>query len=286
MKRAATARAGRARRRAPAMIALAVAALLPLAGYAVARWWTVGKPRAASSRNGGDDRSAAHDAAAVPRVGQLEGLDPAVAAAIRDAVAAVEREPANGARWGELGIVYNAHRYLALADRCYARAGELDTRAPDWPHLRGVLARAARRRRGRGGLLPRRARAIAGRPGGALPARQRAAPGREHRSRRSARSASSRRRRRISRGVRSASAASRCAVDRTPTRRSASSARSRSIRTTIRPRTSWPAPIARSATRTKRDGSPSARATACARRHRTIPSSIACAARCAACRAG
>jgi tetratricopeptide (TPR) repeat protein len=122
------------------MVALAVAALLSLAGYSIARWWTTSTPRVASSRPGGEDGAEVLDAASVPRVVELDALDPAVAAAIRDAVAAVERETASGARWGELGIVYNAHRYFALADRCYARAAALDSRAPDWPHLRGVLA--------------------------------------------------------------------------------------------------------------------------------------------------
>jgi tetratricopeptide (TPR) repeat protein len=121
------------------MVALALAALLPLAAYWLAHWWTTGKSRAGSTSRVGE-RSDARAAAAVPRVTGLEALDPAVAAAIRDAVAAVERETANGARWGELGIVYNAHRYFALADRCYERAAALDARAADWPHLRGVLA--------------------------------------------------------------------------------------------------------------------------------------------------
>jgi tetratricopeptide (TPR) repeat protein len=130
----------RTRRRSPASVALAVAVLLPLAGYSIVRWWTTSKPGEASSRPGDADRADVADAATVPRVAGLDALDPAVAAAIRDAVAAVEREAASGARWGELGIVYNAHRYFALADRCYARAAALDARAPDWPHLRGVLA--------------------------------------------------------------------------------------------------------------------------------------------------
>ena len=118
-----------------------------------------------------------HDGAARWR---LDALDPAVAAAIRDAVAAVEREPSSGARWGELGIVYHAHRYFALADRCYARAAALDPRAPDWPHLRGVLAEERGDVEAAAGSTGPRS-SVAGRPSRALSARQRAAPGWEPR---------------------------------------------------------------------------------------------------------
>jgi tetratricopeptide (TPR) repeat protein len=121
------------------MIALAVVIVLLFAALGVVRWRDLSAARGASSGASAADRSSTASTA-VPRVDRLEELDPAVAAAMRDAIAAVEREPQSGGRWGELGIVYNAHRYYAQADRCYARAAELDPAVADWPHLRGVLA--------------------------------------------------------------------------------------------------------------------------------------------------
>jgi tetratricopeptide (TPR) repeat protein len=126
-------------RRPTATVVAAAGLLLLLVAYGVVRWRHSSTTSGEFSRASGDDRSSPASAS-VPRVDRLEALDPAVAAAIRDAIAAVEREPSSGARWGELGIVYNAHRYYALADGCYARAAELDRTVADWPHLRGVLA--------------------------------------------------------------------------------------------------------------------------------------------------
>jgi tetratricopeptide (TPR) repeat protein len=137
MKRVAPVRSGQTRR-LPAAMAIAVAVPLLIAGWIAVRWLGNGGSSFASREAKGAPSGAT--AVTVPRVDDLDALDPAVAAAIRDAVAAVEREPANGARWGELGIVYNAHRYFALADRCYARAAELASEDAQWPHLRGVLA--------------------------------------------------------------------------------------------------------------------------------------------------
>jgi tetratricopeptide (TPR) repeat protein len=139
MKSVAKAHAHTAPRRSPAMVALAAAVLLVLAGYGVVRWRDTSTTRRESRPTGSVDGSTAASPA-VPRVDRLDALDPAVAAAIREATEGVEREPSSGARWGQLGIVYNAHRYYAQADRCYARAAELEPAVADWPHLRGVLA--------------------------------------------------------------------------------------------------------------------------------------------------
>jgi tetratricopeptide (TPR) repeat protein len=130
-----------ARPRTGSLVLKVVAAVLLLlaVGWGGVRWLAL-RPSSVARSDARSPASAAASASEVPRVTRLEALDPAVAAAIRDAVAAVERAPADGARWGELGIVYNAHRYYALADRCYARAAELDAGAAEWPHLRGVLA--------------------------------------------------------------------------------------------------------------------------------------------------
>jgi tetratricopeptide (TPR) repeat protein len=125
-----------------AVVAVAVLALVA-AAYGLWRW------RSGSGTVAGAERRAVAEpvpadlgveSGDIPRVDDLAALDPAVAAAIREAVAALERDLGSGARWGELGIVYNAHRYYALAERCYARAVELAPQTVDWPHLRGVLA--------------------------------------------------------------------------------------------------------------------------------------------------
>jgi len=108
-------------------------ALVALIGWGLVSWRDV--------KSGGDPAVPGEAGAPdIPRVDDLTTLDPLVAAAIRDAIARLEQEPASAARWGELGIVYNAHRYYALAERCYAEAARLDAASAEWPHLHGVLA--------------------------------------------------------------------------------------------------------------------------------------------------
>jgi tetratricopeptide (TPR) repeat protein len=130
-------------------VLLAVTALA--AGYAAVRWRNADQRRAGAPAPQGGARAVAGSSArpasappggpgAVPRVDNLDALDPAVAAAIRTAIAAVEQQPANGASWGGLGIVYHAHRYFALAARSYQEAARLDPVTADWPHLSGILA--------------------------------------------------------------------------------------------------------------------------------------------------
>jgi tetratricopeptide (TPR) repeat protein len=121
-----------------------VVAALTLLGYGVV-WWrdAGGRGGAPVGATGGADSAAATASSApltVPRVDQLDSLDPAVADAISGAIAAVEHDRSSGAAWGELGVVYNAHRYYALAERCYLEAARLEPRVPDWPYLLGVLA--------------------------------------------------------------------------------------------------------------------------------------------------
>ncbi len=76
----------------------------------------------------------------IPHIPNLSELDPGFATAVRDAVAAVERDPASGAALGALGRLYQAHRYLDQARSCYERAAALDPRSPEWPYYLGFLA--------------------------------------------------------------------------------------------------------------------------------------------------
>jgi len=132
-----------------AWVAGAAVALALLAGLGYSRWR--GADAAAGSTP--QERSASRDAvesgtaaaagephAGIPRVDDLDALDPLVRDAIVLGVSAVERRPGDARAWGELGIVYQAHRYFALAERCLTEARRLDGRAPEWPYLLGVLA--------------------------------------------------------------------------------------------------------------------------------------------------
>lgn len=88
----------------------------------------------------GERPSEAPPSADVPRIPNLSELDRGFATAVRDAVAAVEREPSSGPAVGALGRLYQAHRYLDQAWRCYERAAELDPDAAEWPYYLGFLA--------------------------------------------------------------------------------------------------------------------------------------------------
>ena len=76
----------------------------------------------------------------IPLLGGTEGVDPLVVEAIEEAVADVRRDPADGALFGFLGKVYQAHEYHALARRCYEIAAALDSTRADWPYYLGVYA--------------------------------------------------------------------------------------------------------------------------------------------------
>lgn len=79
-------------------------------------------------------------AVGIPRIPDLSELDPGFVTAVRDAMAVVERDPSNGAAVGALGRLYQAHRYIDQARRCYELAEELDPSIPDWPYYLGFLA--------------------------------------------------------------------------------------------------------------------------------------------------
>ncbi|MCY3964639.1 MAG: tetratricopeptide repeat protein [Acidobacteria bacterium] len=76
----------------------------------------------------------------IPRIPNLHELDTGFATAVRDALAAVERDPLSGAAVGALGRLYQAHRYLDQARRCYEQAAELDPETAEWPYYLGFLA--------------------------------------------------------------------------------------------------------------------------------------------------
>ena len=85
-------------------------------------------------------RDVASAAESVPRIPNLSELDSGFATAVRDALAAVELDPSNGGAVGALGRLYQAHRYIDQARRCYEIAERLDPATPDWPYYLGFLA--------------------------------------------------------------------------------------------------------------------------------------------------
>ncbi len=99
--------------------ALAAAALL-LVGAAV--WWAV--------------RPAPPPA---PPAVSLEGLDPMVAQAIKQAQDRVRGAPRDGRAWGGLGMVLAAHAFRPEAAFCLTEAERLEPREPRWPYYRGVM---------------------------------------------------------------------------------------------------------------------------------------------------
>lgn len=74
----------------------------------------------------------------VPPLPDLTGVDPAVAALIREAHHHVVEQPASGGAWGHLGTVYLVHDFGGLASDCFTYAERLDPRQPRWPYLHGV----------------------------------------------------------------------------------------------------------------------------------------------------
>ncbi len=97
-------------------------------------------PGCAAPSSDSDGEATAAPTADVPRIPNLSELDPGFAAAVRDALAVVDRAPSSGAAVGALGRLYQAHRYIDQARRCYERAQELDRSSPDWPYYLGFLA--------------------------------------------------------------------------------------------------------------------------------------------------
>lgn len=74
----------------------------------------------------------------VPPEVPLTGVDELVAAAVRSAVQAVEKQPRSGAAWGKLAMVLVANGFDADAPRCYDEAARWEPANPAWPYLRGM----------------------------------------------------------------------------------------------------------------------------------------------------
>ncbi|HEV3262890.1 MAG TPA: tetratricopeptide repeat protein, partial [Gemmataceae bacterium] len=74
-----------------------------------------------------------------PPAASLEGLEPAVAAAVEEARRAVQKLPQSAGAWGRLGMVLFAARFRAEAETCFTRAEQLDARDPRWPFFQGKL---------------------------------------------------------------------------------------------------------------------------------------------------
>lgn len=96
-----------------------------------------------SHRAPSPSESAKMSAREIPEIPEIEGLgelDPRFAAALTEAVAAIRRQPGNGALFGRLGMLYHAHKYYAAARRAYEIAGELEPESADWPYYVALLA--------------------------------------------------------------------------------------------------------------------------------------------------
>lgn len=76
----------------------------------------------------------------IPEIADLDGLDPAFAGAVREAVSAAREASERGDLFGELGKLYDAHQYYELARQCYEIAQQLDPRTADWPYYLGAFA--------------------------------------------------------------------------------------------------------------------------------------------------
>lgn len=68
---------------------------------------------------------------------KLDGVDPAVARAVRHARWGVWRAPRSGEAWGNLASLFYVHDFYNQADECFARAERFDPWNPRWPYLRG-----------------------------------------------------------------------------------------------------------------------------------------------------
>ena len=76
----------------------------------------------------------------IPTVESTEGVDPLVLEAIDEAVADLRANPTDGDLFGELGKVYQAHEYHALARHSYESAARLSPDDALWPYLLAIYA--------------------------------------------------------------------------------------------------------------------------------------------------
>ncbi|HZY89885.1 MAG TPA: tetratricopeptide repeat protein [Gemmataceae bacterium] len=74
-----------------------------------------------------------------PPAPDLDGVDPAVAAAVEKERQAVLAAPRSAEAWGRLGQVLGAFNYRTEAIACFAEAERLAPREPRWPYFQGIL---------------------------------------------------------------------------------------------------------------------------------------------------
>jgi tetratricopeptide (TPR) repeat protein len=75
-----------------------------------------------------------------PDTATLDAIDPAVKLLLDEMTAAVHADRADGARWGDLAMAYEANGLLVHAAQVYDVAVELDQREPRWRYRRALLA--------------------------------------------------------------------------------------------------------------------------------------------------
>lgn len=77
---------------------------------------------------------------APPDPASVGEVDPAVRALVDELTAEVNADRRDAARWGRLGMAYEANGLLGQAARAYDVAIALDDREPRWPYRRAILA--------------------------------------------------------------------------------------------------------------------------------------------------
>jgi tetratricopeptide (TPR) repeat protein len=65
----------------------------------------------------------------------LEGVDPAIVAALDGDRRMVQQQPMSASSWGALAMTLQAHEFEQQAADCYSRAAALDPNDPRWPYL-------------------------------------------------------------------------------------------------------------------------------------------------------
>jgi len=70
----------------------------------------------------------------------MEGVDPAVAAAVERGRAQVRQAPHSAEAWGKLGMVLLVHEFRPQAAYCFDRAEERNPREPRWPYFQALEA--------------------------------------------------------------------------------------------------------------------------------------------------
>jgi tetratricopeptide (TPR) repeat protein len=71
---------------------------------------------------------------------ELEGVDPAVAAAVEQARTRVHQAPQSAPAWGSFGMVLLVHEFQPQAVTCFEQAERLDPRELRWPYFQALEA--------------------------------------------------------------------------------------------------------------------------------------------------